>query len=55
MALGLSVTLPLKDTERVGETDAEPEDVKLVLGEKELLTVGQLEGDCVVQCEALLL
>ena len=33
VALGLSVTLPLKNIERVGVMEPEPEDVRLALGE----------------------
>ena len=36
-------------------TEVEPDDVELTLGEKELLTEGQLEGVCEALCVVLLL
>ena len=55
MALGPSVTLPLRDAEWVGGVEPEPEDEKLALGERKLLTEGHCEGVCVAQWLALLL
>ena len=39
----------------MGEVEGEPEDEKLALGDKELLTVGHCEDVSVAQCVALLL
>ena len=49
------MTLPLKETESVGVIEPDTEDVKLALGEKELLIEGKLEGVCEAQWVTLLL
>jgi hypothetical protein len=53
VALAQSVALPLGDTECVEVTEPEPEDEKLALKERKLLTEGQGEGVCVAQGETL--
>jgi hypothetical protein len=53
--LALLVPNPLKDTEWVGVLDGEPEEERLTLGEKELLTEELCEEARVAHCVVLML